>query len=205
MAKLSVHLELTRCPHCYIDEPNLSKWAQAFSTTDHEGHNPRYWAIYVCRRCGGVVLAGALGDGGNITDHYPSTTILESAIPEKPSRFLQEAINTANLSPTASIMVSASAIDAMLKLKGLTEGSLYDRINKAAKEHLLTADMQTWAHQIRLDANDQRHADEDASMPNTDDAQRCVEFAKALAEYLFVLPAKVTRGIQNTSSTTSPT
>ena len=55
--------------------------------------------------------------------------------------------------------------------------------------------MGTWAHHIRLDANDQRHADEDASLPSTADAQRAIEFAKALAEFLFVLPARVQRGI----------
>ncbi len=85
-----------------------------------------------------------------------------------------------------------------LKAKGLREGSLYSRVDQAAKEHLLAEDMARWAHQVRLDANAQRHADENAPLPTPDDAKRCLDFALALAEVLFVLPARVTRGITET-------
>ena len=94
--------------------------------------------------------------------------------------------------------MSASAIDAMLKNRGLTKGTLYERIDLAAEQHLITTDMAKWAHQVRLDANDQRHADEAAPLPTTPDAERCFAFAVALAEVLFVLPARVTRGIEET-------
>jgi hypothetical protein len=55
-------------------------------------------------------------------------------------------------------MLAASAVDAMLKHKNYTVGSLKDRIDKAAKDHLITSEMAAWAHEIRLDANDERHA-----------------------------------------------
>ena len=92
-------------------------------------------------------------------------------------------------------MLAASAVDAMLKAKGYKDGSLYQRIKEAAVGHIITADMATWAHQVRLDANDQRHADESASFPTREEAQRSLDFALALAEILFVLPTRVTRGI----------
>ena len=93
-------------------------------------------------------------------------------------------------------MLAASAVDAMLKQRGLTEGSLYSRIEKAAEQHLITGEMTKWAHAVRLDANDQRHADEAAQLPTEADAQRSIDFAAALAEILFVLPARVERGLQ---------
>ena len=52
--------------------------------------------------------------------------------------------------------------------------------------------MAKWAHQVRLDANEQRHADESIPLPTIGDAQ----FVEALAEFLFVLPARVSRGIE---------
>jgi Domain of unknown function (DUF4145) len=55
-------------------------------------------------------------------------------------------------------MLAASAVDAMLKHKNYTVGSLKDRIDKAANDHLITSEMAAWAHEIRLDANDERHA-----------------------------------------------
>ena len=91
-------------------------------------------------------------------------------------------------------MLTASAVDAMLKDKGYKDGSLYARIGAAAKDNLITNEMASWAHEIRLDANDQRHADENAPLPNSADAEKVIEFASALAQFLFVLPARVERG-----------
>ena len=51
-------------------------------------------------------------------------------------------------------------------------------------------------HAVRLDANDQRHADESADLPTDKDAQRCIAFALALAEILFVLPSRIERGLR---------
>ena len=82
----------------------------------------------------------------------------------------------------------------MLKALALVDGSLYRRIDEAASKGLLTPDMAEWAHDVRLDANDQRHADVAAIAPDFEHAKRCLEFAKALADILFVLPARVTRG-----------
>jgi hypothetical protein len=88
----------------------------------------------------------------------------------------------------------------MLKAKEYTDGSLYSRINKAAKDHLITQDMAQWAHDVRLDANEPRHADEEAPLPSQEDAQRCLDFAQALGEFLFVLPARVKRGLAGKTS-----
>ncbi len=96
-------------------------------------------------------------------------------------------------------MVCASAVDAMLKERRLVEGSLYARIDKAAKDHIITDDMAKWAHHVRLEANGQRHADEEFALPTKEDAERSLEFALALAEFLFVLPARVTRGLKAAS------
>ena len=91
-------------------------------------------------------------------------------------------------------MLAASAVDAMLKTKGKKDGSLYQRIDQAAAEHLITSEMALWAHEVRLDANDQRHSDEQADLPNEDDAKRSIGFAAALGEFLFALPARVAAG-----------
>lgn len=82
----------------------------------------------------------------------------------------------------------------MLKDKGYKEGVLKTRINKAAEDHLLTPEMATWAHEIRLDANGERHADDVEELPSKEDAEKVLAFASALAQFLYVLPAAITRG-----------
>ncbi|KAJ0346998.1 hypothetical protein COL154_013858 [Colletotrichum chrysophilum] len=87
-------------------------------------------------------------------------------------------------------MLCAWAVDAMHKIKGYADGSLYARIEKAATDHLITTDMATWAHEVRLDANGQRHADQAEELPDQQDASRAIDFSKALAEFLFILPSR---------------
>lgn len=124
---------------------------------------------------------------------WPEAEAAHDAIPEKPRTFLQQAIDSI-AQPSGAIMLCASSIDAMLKEKGYTKGKLYPRIEKAATEHLITDEMKTWAHEVRIDANDERHADEAAELPTSEDAKRTISFVKALGEFLFVLPARVKAG-----------
>lgn len=93
-------------------------------------------------------------------------------------------------------MLAASAVDAMLKAKDYRQGSLYARIDKAAGDHLITKEMAGWAHEVRLDANEQRHADEEVPLPTGEDARRSLDFAMALGQFMFVLPARVERGLE---------
>ena len=202
-------LNLSRCPHCSVDKPSLEVGA-AHATTDSEGCRERVWFFYQCKRCGGVVTASARGEGfGNnaVLDLFPKPQGAPDELPEKPKEFLNQAIQTIH-APAGPIMLSASAVDAMLKAQGYTEGRLFPRINQAVSDHKITEAMGEWAHAIRLDANDQRHADENAPLPNTRDAQRCIDFAMALAPFLFVLPAMVARGLnqptEDQDSTTGP-
>jgi hypothetical protein len=161
------------------------------------GSDGRYWGAYVCNRCGGLVVAASDYSQGHINELYPTADNVDEAIPEKSRNFLSQAMNSLH-APAGAVMLAASSVDSMLKEKGYKTGKLYDRINKAAEEHLITADMAKWAHQVRLDANDQRHADEEADLPTTSEAQQTINFARALGEFLFVLPSQVTHGLTET-------
>jgi hypothetical protein len=203
MPWLNNQLELDRCPHCSVDKPSMiHQWE--VSTDAHSGGNSRYWRIYKCSRCGGLVTAAAPQKNDAVTEMYPSAKEVNETIPKTAKDYLIQALNSLH-SPAGAVMLAASAIDALLKEKGYKNGKLYPRINKAAKEHVITSDMAKWAHQVRLDANDQRHADEEAIIPTGKDAQRSVDFALALAEVLFVLPSKVTRGLEEAKETEEST
>ncbi|MBP7081081.1 MAG: DUF4145 domain-containing protein [Rhodocyclaceae bacterium] len=157
-------------------------------------NRPRVWSIYVCGGCGGVVTACAPKHNMEVAEHFPLSLHVDEDIPERPRAFLQQA-NESLHAPAGAVMLAASAVDSMLKLKGFTDGNLYTRIEKAASDHVITKDMATWAHDVRLDANDQRHADEAAELPSEGDAKRAIDFATALAEIMFVLPNRVQRGL----------
>lgn len=193
-------LELPRCPHCNVDNPNIFATSVVASTANHLGQEHRYWKAFACRRCGGAILAGARSQEGEVTELYPNAdNELEHFIPLRAREYLEQARNSIH-APAGAVMLAASAVDSMLKEKGYKDGSLYQRIEKAAAEHLITEGMAQWAHQVRLDANDQRHADDAAPLPNPNDARQSLEFVFALAQFLYVLPAKVSKGIEESKS-----
>ena len=188
------YLGLERCPHCSVAKPSLgSQWAGASKA--HDGTNPRVWSVYACATCGGMVMTSAPSNIQNATIAalWPTPVEVSDTVPARARDFLSQAISSIN-APAGAVMLTASSVDSMLKDKGYKDGSLNARIDKAAADHLITAEMAAWAHEVRLDANDQRHADEQASLPTAADASKCIQFAQALAQFLYVLPARVERG-----------
>lgn len=186
-------IPLDRCPHCSVAKPTLVRQWHCLST-DHAKLNPRFWAIYQCYSCGAMVMAMSLGDhNSDIAQIWPEREVVSEAIPARAKEFLAQALASLH-APAGAVMLTASAVDAMLKDKSFKDGSLNSRIDAAAKAHLITEEMAAWAHEIRLDANDQRHADETSPLPNSADAEKAIEFAKALGQFLYVLPARVSRG-----------
>ena len=134
---------------------------------------------------------------------WPPIDTVSEAVPERARMFLQQAIESLH-TPAGAVMLTASSVDAMLKAKRYKNGILNTRIKQAADAHLIMCEMADWAYAVRLDANDQRHVDESASLPNEADAKRSIEFAKALAQFLFVLPEMVSRGRKMPASATTP-
>ena len=133
-----------------------------------------------------------------VDEIYPMPTDVDKSVPEPAKSFLDDAMQSTG---SGAVMAACSAVDAMLQsrdeeLKNL--GTLNERINKAAEKNLITEDMKTWATQVRLDAIDQRHPEKGIPVSNVEEAKRIIEFAKALAMFLFVVPAMVTRGIIET-------
>ncbi len=203
--KVAGHLTLDRCPHCATAHPTVVL-RHSFTVTPRRagalqavaGHSLQ-WGVYTCESCGGLVAAAIPTDQHNDARMssacwvVPAPRASRDDLPPRVQSFLKQAEETMS-SPSAAVLMCASAVDAMLKARGYKEGSLYKRIEKTVADNILTADMAAWAHDVRLDANGERHADEDAPMPTEADARRCFEFALTLGDVLFVLPARVRRG-----------
>lgn len=142
------------------------------------------------------MIASSNEERGEVGELYPAPIMLDEALPQRARTFLEQAVNSLH-APAGSIMLSASAVDAMLKAKGYTAGSLYSRIDQAKRDNLITEEMGRWAHAVRLDANEQRHADEATELPTSFDAQRSIDFVLALGQLLFVLPQRVEKGMKD--------
>lgn len=176
----------------------VSVWQSQKELARQDGHPQSRWAAYACTRCGHLVTAkGQPGDhvaNPLIVEIIPAPRTAHEDIPEPARTFLQQAFETLH-APDAAAVMAGSAIDAMLKDKGYREGSLYARIDLALADNVLTESMSQWAHSVRLGSNRPRHADEDRPHVSRDEAAQSVEFAEALGQFLYVLSARIQRGI----------
>lgn len=182
-----------RCPHCAIASPNLNKvWGDTWRT---QGDG---WAAYRCNTCASVIVVKLEWSGSRQMRAYalwPDAKAAHEDIPEPGRTFLQQAFETLH-APDAAAVMAGSAVDGMLKAKGYEKGSLYERIDLALKDNVLTQGMADWAHSVRLGSNRPRHADKDKPHVSPDEAKQSVEFAEALGSFLFVLTAKIAKGIE---------
>ncbi len=197
MLSLGHQLELAHCPHCSVDRPLLLAQWQSHST-DYAHANPRYWRVYKCQRCGGMVMAAGLGFDFPVKEQYPASLQVASCIPDPARTLLQQAIASFH-APAGSVLLVESAVDAMLRERGYCEGSVYCRLGQASVEQVISAEMLTWARQIRLSPECAPPSHTPARLPTRDDARQAVELGLALAELLFVLPARALQGIRDTA------
>jgi hypothetical protein len=185
-----------RCPHCAIASPNMNLvWADVWVTTGGG------WAAYRCNSCSSIVAVLFDWRGGKFTAEalWPDAKAAHEDIPEPARTFLQQAYETLH-APDAAAVMAGSAVDGMLKAKGLEKGSLYERIDLALAQNILTQGMADWAHSVRLGSNRPRHSDKDKPHVSPQEAQQSVEFAEALGSFLFVLTAKINKGIEAAES-----
>ena len=102
--KLGKELTLSRCPHCGVDTPSLHS-LHAFETRDYKNGNQRFWNVYVCKRCGGVLTASAERNGFPVRELYPASTVLDASIPGPAKSYLEQAMQSLHV-PSGAVMLA---------------------------------------------------------------------------------------------------
>jgi hypothetical protein len=197
---------LARCPHCNVANPNLMRvWGSQGKTVRRDGGLQKWWGAFGCASCGSIVVAKGDHAGAEfiIDEIFPRPKSAHEDVPEPARTFLQQAYDTLH-APDAAAVMAGSAVDAMLKAQGLVDGSVYQRIDQALAKNILTEGMAKWAHTVRLGANRPRHSDEKKPHVMPDEARQSVDFAEALGNFLFVLSARVNRGLKKAGADKGP-
>ncbi len=203
---------LARCPHCSVANPLFTNhYHTPEPIIDAEGAFGKRHGLFTCTTCAEAILVSSRQVSAKLFKHndspeffeikvvVPHAPAVDEDLPESAKNYLQQAIDTQN-SPDASIVVAASAVDAMLRAKGLTIGSLYTRIDAAEKNNIITGSMAQWAHAVRLEANNVRHVDDENPHATREQAQQVIQFAQALGTFLFTLQAKIDVGLETATA-----
>jgi Domain of unknown function (DUF4145) len=193
--------DMDRCPHCSIAAPNLIRaWASLGPTSRGDGGPQTWWGAYHCQSCGSITTVSGQPVGNDFANlkMFPAAKSAHEDIPPGARKFLQQAYETLH-APDAAAVMAGSSVDAMLKHLKYAKGSLYERIDQALTDNLLTKGRADWAHEVRLGSNRPRHADQDQPNVSPSEATQSVEFAEALGNFLFVLTARIERGLKAAS------
>ena len=203
-------LNLERCPHCQTAMPTLKAIFQNnyMETYNHQLKNRQLWGVYQCSFCGGLISICSEAFQSNpeftIAKIFPPQPSFSfDRFPEEAVRYLKQAAKILEQQDSA-IMTIASAVDAMLQAKECKGHNLNKKIDNAVEKGIFTEDMKKWADNIRLQRNDSSHPKENILPPAQNEAKQCFEFAMTLGEILFVLPAKVARGLKETEKPPEP-
>ena len=188
------------CPHCGTRNVAFTMMTQLHASK----LAGNLWdTLCVCGNCSRSILATVRTPGANgPVNHLASGQIeqlrWEGIVPTPPetgapvhtppnvARFYEQGMDNLLGNWDAAGTMFRKALDVGLKIKfpGIS-GKLKARIDKAANQHGLTADLAEWAHQIRLDGNEAAHEEESFSR---EDAERLQTFTELVFRYLFTLP-----------------
>ncbi|MCH7888871.1 MAG: DUF4145 domain-containing protein [Proteobacteria bacterium] len=162
-------------------------------------HNHMMAYLHLCtnKNCIGSTVAYYLKKGPNHPSYkfhrpeFQAHTVHE-AVPPRPREILQNA-NDARGSPIACTTTAVRAVEAMMAEKGYRTRKLglKGRIAKAIESGDLPKVMGDWAEEVR-ELGVASHTDEEPEPLSTkEDAERALLFANTLADYLFVMPARI--------------
>lgn len=188
------------CPHCGTRSVAFSI-IQEWHAVKAAGY---LWdTLAVCGHCSRGVLASFVtpssegpttclqrygGDTLETVELSPSLpdSTAPAHTPENVARFFAQGMENLPGNWDAAGLMFRRALEAGLKIKFPDiKGTLYERIEKASKQHKLTPDLAAWSHEIRLGGNDAAHDEEPFKK---EDAERLSTFTNLVLLYLFTLP-----------------
>ena len=131
--------------------------------------------------------------GFNILGVYPSAIPIDvpENIPDAVAKAFKQAAESRSAGHfDAACSMYRRAMELALKVfsPDIEAWKLEKRIDKMAAENRITKDLQSWAHELRLDGNDALHGDKEAT---GEMAGQMHGLCKFLLIYLYTLPAQV--------------
>ncbi len=158
---------------------------------------PLVAVLHTCTNadCTGATIGYYIGGGRDpwrLLFHRPryKSRVVPNPVPTRPRTILQDA-NDSRTAPVACTGAAVGAVDAMMAGMGYEKGSLLGRIEKAVADRVLPEVMGDWANRVR-GIGITTHTDGDPGpLPGKDDTEELLLFANMLAEYFFILPARI--------------
>jgi len=191
------------CPHCGADNTGFT------GVGGYGLGNFVFVLLASCNACGSPLTAvvntnssarqiqelsgNVLSPPHSVLNVFPAPKPIEApaSVPDKVARsFIEAASNRRSKLWNTACAAYRRTMELGLKAMSpdIDAWKLEKRIDKLAAEHRITPELQTWAHELRLDGNEALHGDEDATEEMTEQMHHLCWF---LLTYLYTLPSQV--------------
>lgn len=181
----SIFSAVFRCDHCY---------RLCVATSPYHGrhsHSSDAIKAYV--------------DSEEVEKTWEPKTVLGKEFPDIPSHIsapASEAFMCFSIGAyRAAVLLARAVIEASAKEKGVTTGSLYEKIDKLAEQMHVRSMLADAAHEVRLAGNDMAHGDFATAEIPEEDAEELLGFMEDFLRELFELPTRVQRRKNRRSAT----
>lgn len=175
------------------------------------GDKPYVSIPLTCDECGAMVIAYArMGEErlASATTHlkrfieagkaeWEPTHVLGKSFPDIPPEIAapaNEAFECFSIGAYRSaVLMARSVLEASAKIKGVTAGNLFAKIDKLAEQQHIRTLIAEAAHEVRLAGNDMAHGDFATADIAKDDAEELLEFMEDFLKELFETPTRIAR------------
>lgn len=192
------------CQHATVmmpveHEPIIQQEQQVGSTPGSLG-----WAVFTCADCGGASLSHGFYPElrpGKVYIHdfvpitwYPQSPLVKEypdSVPPAIAKVATEAHGSMSVGHhQAAVLMARTAVEAVAKAKGVTQGSLVAKIDELYNRHLIYENVRDAAHEVRFIGNDAAHADLVDNPITEDEAVAILELMDMVLDGVFIAPAK---------------
>lgn len=171
-----------------------------------------WFAIFKCDSCGYATLgmidyhfsllevAASQAQEDFLNDSEEITWIPEAAVgmeyedvPTEIASVASEAYSCCSIAAyRAAVLMARTVLEATAKNKGVTSGSLYEKIDELAAKTIITRQLAQEAHEIRLLGNDMAHGDLNTPV-SKEDAEEILDFLDSVLDYVYQQPIAIER------------
>jgi hypothetical protein len=189
------------CPHCHVASHFTQKWHGGIYADSSEefGQLEVFTAFaWQCDNCQMPVCGIYDGKPIDETDLtiWPEATF-QKDYPDVPEDVAHAAIEAHRAlgadAPRAAVAMARAVVEAIAKGKGITKGTVQNKIDRLHAEGHIGEDMREAAHEIRFAGNEAAHGDLVKETISLKEAAEIVGLMDKMLERVYQEPAKVAR------------
>lgn len=187
------HVNMLTCAYCDTQGKFTGLHARSRESTPQRFADT-VWEMLQCQVCANVTFVIRGTHSGAAYAQFPTPrgqrSLHEACPPHVGKYYLQALAAIDTRSWDGAVLLSRSALQAIMKQQQAGGGTLQKQIDDLLSRGLIVQSLRDWAHHIRVIGNEAAHADEEEEITEQD-AREVTQLVGHVIQYLYVVPAQI--------------